>query len=287
MIGTALDIAGGVAIVQIGAKAHAALRRSGGKLVPLSSFAGSGYCLAGEEIIWVGSPRHPMHPRAVQVAEPRFQGDRFDVAGCAPWRPAPARIDVPASFLRANCDRLRADMGEIGEPRGFATMLAGREADFPLDLAKPYAREIAAGIAEDDPNRFVEAALRLLGFGPGLTPSGDDFVGAVLFAKRLLAHEEGMPPGWDRAARLLAAEAKRRSNAVGAALFADLVEGQSFAPLHSLAREIAAAFGAEAVVAAREVAAIGHSSGWDMLAGLIVGITGFLTDRHGRDGLPT
>jgi len=286
VIGTALDFAGGAAIVQIGAKAHAALRRSGGSLAPLSAFARSGYCLAGDEIIWVGSPRHPMHPRAVQIAGPPFQRDRFDVAGCAPWRPAPMRADVPASRLRANCDRLRANIGEIGEPGGFAAMLTGREPDFPLDLATPHAHEIAAGIMEDDPNRFVEAAMRLLGFGPGLTPSGDDFVGAVLFAKRLLTPEEGMSRGWDEAARLLAAEAKRRSNAVSAALFADLTEGQSFAPLHSLAREIGAASGADAIVAAREVIAIGHSSGWDMLAGLIVGIIGLFTDRRGGGGLP-
>ncbi len=287
MIGMALDIASGAAIVQIGAKAHAALRRSGGKLAPLSSSAETGYCLAGDEIVWVGSPRHPMHPRAVQIGERCLQGDRFDVAGCAPWRPAAVRADVPASVLRANCHLLRANIVRIGEPKGFGAMLAGGEPDFPLDLAKPYVREVAAGIAEDEPNRLVEAALRLLGFGPGLTPSGDDFVGAVLFAKHLLRHEEETSSTWEWAARTLAAEAKLRSNVISAALFADLADGQSFAPLHSLAQTMAAAtFGPDAIPAARAVVAIGHSSGWDMLAGLIVGITGTF-DHQECGGLPT
>jgi hypothetical protein len=61
-------------------------------------------------------------------------------------------------------------------------------------------------------------------------------------------------------------------------LFRDLAAGQSFAPLHRLAAILAAeASQKQAIDAARALVAIGHSSGWDMLTGFIIGVTGAMT----------
>ena len=61
---------------------------------------------------------------------------------------------------------------------------------------------------------------------------------------------------------------------LGAALFADLARGESFAPLHAIIDALAADDHTAALAAARELVAIGHSSGWDMFTGLVIGITG-------------
>lgn len=264
-----------ISILEIGGKAYDALRRSGGRADPISSFGDVGYRLAGDEIIWVGSRRHLMHPRAVLIDKSKLPFDRLDVAGCSPWQPAPLPFGVPTSMLRANACRLQAMIRRAGEPKGFGKLLAGDLPEFPLSYGAPRVHAFASAIADRDPHLAATAALPLLGLGPGLTPSGDDLVGAAFFGKRLAPCEDSARSAWDGAARALAAEARRRSNVISAALFTDLTEGRSFAQLHRLAWALAESVSDDDVVAAaRDLVAIGHSSGWDMLAGLIIGITG-------------
>jgi hypothetical protein len=59
---------------------------------------------------------------------------------------------------------------------------------------------------------------------------------------------------------------------VSAALFADLAAGRSFAPLHGIADALRTGDDEAAIRAARSLVAIGHSSGWDMLTGFLIGI---------------
>ncbi len=68
------------------------------------------------------------------------------------------------------------------------------------------------------------------------------------------------------------------------ALFADLARGRSFAPLHAVAGALARGEHDAAFPAARTLAAVGHSSGWDMLAGLIIGVMGRCTGRAHQSG---
>lgn len=264
-----------VPVRQIGSKAYDALRRSSGRAEPISSFGESGYRLAGEEIIWVGSRRHALHPRAVLIDDVNVPRGCLELAGCRPWHPAPMPFGAAPSVLRTNGCRLRTMIGRVGVPRGFGALLTGDLPEFPLNFGAPHVHALAAAIAGRDSHRAVTAALPLLGLGPGLTPSGDDLVGAALFGVRRVLRED-CAAAWDAAARALAAETRRRSNVISAALFADLVEDRSFARLHRLARALAGSMPDDdaIVAAARDLVAIGHSSGWDMLAGLIIGITG-------------
>ena len=61
---------------------------------------------------------------------------------------------------------------------------------------------------------------------------------------------------------------------ISVALLADLVAGASFESLHALADALAGDDAAAAIDAARSLAALGHSSGWDMLTGFVIGVTG-------------
>ena len=173
-----------------------------------------------------------------------------------------------------------SDVGAIGEPRGLGMLLAGRMPPFPLDACVPYVKRLAATLRANDAERAYRAAYPLLGLGTGLTPSGDDLVGAMLFAKRLAARVEGNHDAWNAVAERLAADVVTRSNEISAALFADLVAGESFASLAALARALCAGDHDAAFKAARALAPIGHSSGWDMLAGMILGLTGTLGEQE-------
>ena len=110
----------------------------------------------------------------------------------------------------------------------------------------------------------------------GSTPSGDDLVGGALFGRLLVAES---PARWRAVGAELAAEARRASHAISAALLADLAAGASFAPLHATADALARGDDGTALDSARVLAALGHSSGWDMLTGLVIGVTGRLDDE--------
>jgi hypothetical protein len=96
----------------------------------------------------------------------------------------------------------------------------------------------------------------------------------MLFAKLLAARVEGDHESWNAIAQRLAADVVTRSNEISAALFADLVAGESFASLAGFARALCAGDHPAALAAARALAPIGLSSGWDMLTGAVLGLTG-------------
>jgi hypothetical protein len=168
-------------------------------------------------------------------------------------------------------DVLRERIREIGEPKGFGVFLAGDAPAFPLDRALENLRDVLGGCCADDAEQFYAGAFPLLGLGFGLTPSGDDFVGAALFGRRWISGRSG---AWREVRQRLVRDVRVRSHEISAALFGDLAAGESFAPLHRVAFALAAGGEDELLDAARELVAIGHSSGWDMLAGLATGIAG-------------
>ena len=270
-----------------GMRAHAALVRCGGRLRPLPAFPDSPYRLAGDEIVWLGGDNATWHPRRILLAKPipaRLSGElHLSVESADVWRPTTlsgvtavsngASVPGAPGFTPAQgaaaCVFIGANINAIGTPAGFGVLLAARPLRFPLDLALARLRALAASVAEDNAVAFESAALPLLGLGLGLTPSGDDFVGACLFARRLRG-DFLSSPSWQDAATNLTRAAAVRSNSISAALFGDLARGAAYAPLHELA---AALCGSDAalIAAVRALTAIGHSSGWDMLTGFMLG----------------
>lgn len=267
-------------VVAIGARARAALERSRGHAEALSAFPASPYLRAAGELIWVSHRLPAAHPRAVQVERP------VHVAGAVRFGALPAPetgacalpLASRAALARARrtCTKLVAAFDAIGAPRGLGLLHVGQLPPFPLDAALPHVTLFARAVHADDPDAAQRAAYPLLGLGPGLTPSGDDFVGAALCARLFAARAEGGLDAWQAAARRLVAAAPARTNEVSAALFGDLVAGETYGPLAALLRGLADGDSAGALRAARALAVIGHSSGWDLLAGCVLGLTGRL-----------
>jgi hypothetical protein len=255
-------------VVAIGARARRSLESSGGIAQPLAAFADSPWYEAGREIVWIGSRLPALHPRAVLTAEPPVRGRelRFESIPRMAWSPPRTKFDP--SRIAAGARRLRKAAEQIGTPGGFGALLLRKVPAFPLDRAVPLVRALDRAFFREDGEAVLAAARPLLGLGAGLTPSGDDLVGGALFGLRLV---KGADPPWQGVGRKLSREIRHRSHAVSAALFADLVAGRSFAPLHDLVTALAAGDDAQALAAARTLAGIGHSSGWDMLTGFLIG----------------
>lgn len=112
---------------------------------------------------------------------------------------------------------------------------------------------------------------RLIGLGAGLTPAGDDLLGGVMAALRVLGEALGVPAAVDTSDHLAATVASRTAHttAVSAALLRQAARGAVAAPLGPALR--ATAGKADAGGAIRELLAIGHSSGHDLAAGLLLG----------------
>jgi hypothetical protein len=260
-------------VLAIGALAHAALARSGGRAMPLAAFADAPYFEAAGEIIWVGAQLPAMHPRAVMTAAPQPRGRPLAFAGMpAPDADASPRCGVAAPVIAARARALRDALVAAEAPRGFGVLLAGGAPAFPLDGGVVRVQALASAYAADDPGAVAHATLALAGFGTGLTPSGDDLAGGALFGRRAVSDD----PAWAALAERLIPAVAARTHVISAALFADLARAQSFAPLHACAEALARDDADAALAAARTLAHIGHSSGWDMLTGCFIGILGAL-----------
>lgn len=262
-----------VELIALGNIARSALLASGGIARPLSAFPKAPYFEAGGEIIWIGHSLPARHPRAAITARPVATGRvvKFGVLPKLTWRrefPLMSAIDrqvveeAAGGLLNAVCD--------LGRPRGFGALLGNAELDFPLGLVRERVRELAHAYTVGDVKSAHSASRNLLGLGAGLTPSGDDLVAAALFGRRLIDRDES----WARLGGELVRDASTASHAISAALLADTVAGESFEPLHELADALVAGDEGAALAAAHALVRVGQASGWDMLAGLLLGILG-------------
>ena len=259
-------------IVALGERARSALERNGGTAQPLAAFPDSPWYEAGDQIVWIGARLPALHPRAIltSAAPPRGRPLRFDSIPVSAWSARLPRLDASGvTRVAAGAKRMQRSIVAAQAPQGFGTLMQRRSPQFPLDRAMPWVRALGRAFAQDDPGAAFAAAQPLLGLGSGLTPSGDDLVGGALFAKRLLNRTDAR---WAQLGKDLSREIQSRSHAVSAALFADLAAGRSVAPLHEIASALSAGADDAALSAARALVAIGHSSGWDMLVGFVIGI---------------
>jgi hypothetical protein len=103
-------------------------------------------------------------------------------------------------------------------------------------------------------NALADEAQQLIGLGPGLTPSGDDYLGGMLVALRLSGRGMQAEGLW----RWLQPRLKERTSAISAAHLAAAAAGEAHEALHDL---LGGSLDFD------RLSAVGHTSGWDALAG--------------------
>jgi len=116
----------------------------------------------------------------------------------------------------------------------------------------------------------------LVGLGPGLTPSGDDFLCGVLFTLHRLGHPGVAERLWHRVRPL----SKGAGNAISFGHLAVAAAGGGSAPIDDL---LAALPGGKSGVLRRlldVVGKIGHTSGWDCVAGVLTAAECWLAAHH-------
>ncbi len=134
----------------------------------------------------------------------------------------------------------------------------------PARKRAPAVKALARWLAA--PEGAPQAAAGLIGLGPGLTPSGDDLIGGALCA----LHATGRS---DVAAHLAAWAlplAKDGTNRISQAHLACAAEGECGEAVNDA---ITALLSGVLPDLAR-IDAIGHTSGWDALAGVALALEG-------------
>jgi hypothetical protein len=161
------------------------------------------------------------------------------------------------------------DVERVSRTSGRATGVGAR---FAEEAEEPVLQALESCRARDTIG-LLRAGERLVGLGDGLTPSGDDFLGGLLFFQRQLGGEhQAASLDWV-AVDAWVAKIGVRTNAISYAILSDLANGHGPEPLHDLACAMVAGEPSARIAShAARLTKIGQSSGWDMLTGVAAGI---------------
>lgn len=180
------------------------------------------------------------------------------------WDPAPALGPTSRGQLERGVDGLRALVNRSDRRHG----LTGHR----------YPEALAAATAAGDLARAVDVAERIVGLGPGLTPSGDDMISGLLVALHatgaaLDGGEEALwLAGWLGAA--VTADAETRTTTLAATLLDCAARGCASAEMAAVLHAVAGQEPLEPAVS--RLLAMGHTSGADLAWGLLAGCSSAL-----------
>jgi hypothetical protein len=254
------------------------------------------------EIVWLAEQAIPMHRRAIlgqfdltglRVGMPvriqsgylRFGEEKgLEIAGAPVWQPesiSPDRVARPkivnllvqqlldiarASNRSESLDQLlpliAADDNDLG---------AGKPTNPFLRAALEPIYEIVQACRSRDMERVALVGRALVGLGPGLTPSGDDFLGGLFFVANQLKQAYPTVLHYDEMViDELLASARERTNSISLTILGDHVRGHAVQPLHELGAAMLQ--GQELPMQSLQtLIAIGSTSGWDILTGALAG----------------
>ena len=253
---------------------------------------------AAGELLWLAPGDVPMHRRGIRVPaslpkSPRDSAYRvadgtlqlgsavsIDFGKARAWEPQSiASSAEPFETVICSSDQLQM----LPSPRGFGAFLpplleyaAGTpfpprapRGDRAIETAYPAMCGVASACRQQDLATLLRHAEGLVGMGNGLTPSGDDYIGGVLFGLAMLreagARLEWCSPG--SVAPFITASGPR-TNLISAALLGDHAAGHASETLHRFAFAFLMDRSPEAVHrAASDLIQMGHSTGWDLLTG--------------------
>ena len=221
-------------------------------LQAVAGFEATAYAWRHGAIVWAGDKAGTDHPRNLW----------------RPWQPPPLRCDARTLAVGAHTCLRQLDGANS---KGLLRWLMAMPLHFPLEHARPRFDAVREALTRHDAAAFETAALRVLGLGHGLTPSGDDFIGAIFFA---LAHAPRVAWRADMPAMQarMHEAAQTATNAISAALLDDLIAGASYRALHEQLAALQDGDAATIHHATQALLRVGASSGADMLAGLLLAL---------------
>jgi len=256
------------------------------------------------ELLWLATHNIPMHRRGVQIqgplpkveAESAFfvEGRQLllashivlDLGSAFAWEP-PMRCTGQLLPFQDLPDRLQGVtrlFDVFPSPTGFGSLIpeiarhtvgnhfptVSSEYSIVLEHARPALNEILLACIANDFPRILTTAEDLIGLGYGLTPSGDDFVGGLLYTslkiQSVYTDFQGFSPS---NVKLLLDFSRNHTNLISYVLLQDHAFGHASDTLHRFANAIIKdQYFERARDLGLELTQSGHSTGWDILAGV-------------------
>ena len=238
--------------------AHDALAAGQGEVCAV--FRRSFYVHFGKNYACVGDAslgRGPLNALVSNFREPAL-GETVSVSleNSRSWEPPPLRGDA-----RPQLDALRACLDGHVPQEGLGCTILGVHNALSVH-AQPALEALDRWLAG---NALGNDAAQLIGLGPGLTPSGDDYLGGVLVALRWLGRGAQADSLW----RWLEPRLAERTSAISAAHLAAAASGQVHEALHEVLENLSAWQAPDLHPGLAKLDALGHTSGWDALAGIV------------------
>jgi hypothetical protein len=236
-------------------------------------------CMAGQTVVADG-----VDLRIVQA------GMTVHLSRAAIWRYVPAACVVDPcadQTLRALLE-VRSTLRKQAPASGFAPLLLrDDEPGSPLDQAlqrrlRRTLPVLANATRSLDADGAAQALGQLAGLGPGLTPSGDDFIVGYLAALWSRCSYQSALRSFLAALGGPLQRFAARSNLISRQFLLDAVVGEFSESLADLVSALAVSDVGRALVSARRIVRIGHSSGADALTGLLFGLRPSLLIASGR-----
>jgi hypothetical protein len=196
-------------------------------------------------------------------------GRSFHLAldGAVPWQEDLPRLPANLDRLGTNLRRMRTRLDAVAGAGGMPAAAAPGSWDAAISAAlRDGGARLRASLLRGDLDAFRADALSLVGLGPGLTPSGDDFL-VGLFA--VLNLDPGLSATLAPACADIVAAAAQRTNAISLAALRHAATGRVREAIAALLRQLVLGSAIDAALA--RVLAIGSTSGADIAAGIACG----------------
>ena len=260
------------------------------------------------EILWLTAGDSPMHRRGIKLqgtlpkpaagSTYRVHADTLEFEGgfqisldqLRVWKPE--RVQSYGRFCRSEISRTLYEsltsLWVLPSPKGFGCLLPeivrmtggktkpniGFSKAPVLQLAWPGVRDTIEALRLQSYEQVLPSAAQIIGLGEGLTPSGDDYLGGLLFAREMLTKSLGDVPVYQQHdLNSFLAYAKRNTNAISYTILADHAKGYGMETLHQFVYAILGGEPTERIQNLMvRLITVGHSTGWDFLAGALTGM---------------
>lgn len=200
---------------------------------------------------------------------------RFQMTEAQTWTPPKPVEDGNPATLRSGLASIRSIAIRRAPAEGLGRLICQSEArtapDALLKQADPAINllrtELSASLKAPRQASVAQfdGAHALLGLGPGLTPSGDDFVGGIMIALHIAGHSEISDQLWRSVSEVVV----ERTHPIARAHLEGASKGMGSAAVHHVLNAVLEGRNGDLAEHINSIDQLGHTSGWDIIAGAI------------------
>lgn len=230
-------------------------------------FAGGRYACLGDASLGRGPLNARISGRRALGPHDVGQWMSVSLAGAKLWRPPPLRARAGRGALAGKLAALERAAARQAAREGLGGMIAGASSPL-IEQARPAIDAFDHWLANTGAP-IPGLARSLIGLGPGLTPSGDDFLVGLMVGLRATGNRTAAGAVW----KWLEPQTATLTSAISGAHLAAAARGEAHEALHAC---VEALFGAGSARGGPRwqhlllrLDAVGHCSGRDGLAGVV------------------